>query len=439
MEWPLVLLIVILSLVILMATGFPIAFGFLLINIVGMYIFFGGEAGLSQLVISMFTTLGNFSLFAIPLFVLMGEVMFRSGLGLEVITILEKWMGRLPGRLGLLAVAAGTLFGATSGSTTASTAMLGTLLTPEMEKHGYKKPISIGTVMGSGGLAMIIPPSGFAVVLATIGEMSIGKLLIAGIVPGFIIALFYASYVILRCWLQPSVAPPYAFIPTPFREKIGPTVRMALPLALIVFMVLGFIFLGLATPTESAAFGVIGTLIMAAVYKKLKWKMLKESLLDTLTITAMILLIIAGARAFTQILAASGALMGLVGMVEGLNVAPLVVVAVTQIIVVLMGCFMSYVAIMMITLPVYIPIIVALGYDPIWFGLLMLINLEMAQTTPPFGMLLFVMKGVAPPDTTLGDVIKAGYPFLLCDAATMIIVMFFPVLALWLPDLMLKF
>jgi tripartite ATP-independent transporter DctM subunit len=437
MEWPLIMLVGFTSLLIMMATGFPIAFGFWLICVVGVYIFFGGEAGLSQLILSMFTSISRFTMLCIPLFVLMGEIMFRSGIGFEVIGVLDKWMGRLPGRLGLLAVAAGTLFGATSGSTTASTAMLGTLLTPEMEKYGYKKPISIGAVMGSGGLAMIIPPSGLAVLLATIAEFSIGKLLIAGIIPGLVIATLYASYIILRCWLQPSVAPSYELTPVPLKEKIVPTVRVALPLGFIIFMVLGLIFLGIATPTEAAAMGVIGTLIMAVVYKKLNWKVVKESVTGTLGITVMVLIIITAAVAFSQILAFSGVSRGLVGLVSGLAIHPLLIMGMMQLIMLFLGTFMDVTAIMMVTIPIYMPIIEVLGFEPVWFGLIMLINLEMAMTTPPFGILLYVMKGVAPPDTTLGDVIKAGFPFLLCDLTAMILIMFFPILALWLPNLMM--
>ncbi len=436
MEWPLILLITFIILIILMMSGLPIAFCFMLINLVGVYIFFGGEAGLSQLIRHLFRSIAIFPILTIPMFILMGELMFRSGIGFEVMGVIDKWMGRLPGRLGLVAVAAGTLFGATSGSTIASTAMLGTLLTPQMERYGYKKPISIGAIVGSGGLAMIIPPSGLAVFLAVIAEISIGRLLIAGIIPGLIIATLYASYIILRCWLQPSIAPSYKVIPVPLRKKIGPTLRLALPLGLIIFMVLGLIFLGVSTPTEAAAMGVIAVLIMAAVYKKLTWKMVKNSVTGTLSITVMVLIIISGATAFSQVLAFSGVSRGLVGLASGLNVAPLLIMGLMQLTMLFLGTFMDVASIMMVTLPIYMPIVYTLGLDPIWFGLIMLINLEMAMTTPPFGILLYVMKGAAPPGTTLGDVIKAGFPFLLCDLTAMILIILFPVLALWLPSLM---
>ncbi|MFC1902567.1 TRAP transporter large permease subunit [Chloroflexota bacterium] len=209
MEWWLVLIIIFGFLIGAMVTGLPVAFCFILLNFIGVYIFWGGEIGLSQLILSIFSSLAKFTLLPVPMFLLMGEVMFHSGMGLNMIDVLDKWLGRLPGRLGLLAVGAATMFSTMSGSTMATTAMLGTLLTPEMEKRGYKKPMSIGPVMGSGGLAMLIPPSGLAVLLAAVAEISIGRLLIAGIIPGLLIAFFYASYVIIRCRFQPSIAPAY--------------------------------------------------------------------------------------------------------------------------------------------------------------------------------------------------------------------------------------
>lgn len=436
MEWPLVLLIIFASLVILMLTSFPIAFCFMVINLVGVYVYWGGEAGLSQLIRSTYTSVARFPLLTIPLFVLMGEVLFQSGLGFQLIDVIDKWMGRLPGRLGLLAVAAGTLFGATSGSSIASTAMLGGILTPDMERRGYKKPISIGAIMGSGALALIIPPSGFAVLVATIAEISIGQLLIAGLIPGLLLAFQHGCYIILRCWLQPSIAPPYKVIPTPLKEKIGPTVRMALPLMFIIFMVLGLIFLGVSTPTEAAAMGALACLIMSAVYKRLNWQMLKKSVTSALHITAMVLIIIASACAFGQILAFSGATRGLVELATGLTIPPLAIMAIMQFIIIIMGCFMDVNPIALITIPIYMPIVSALGFDPIWFGLILLINLDMAMLTPPFGILLFVMKGVAPRDTTIKDIILAAFPFLISETLVMVYCMLFPIIPLWLPNMM---
>ncbi|MFC1979815.1 TRAP transporter large permease subunit [Chloroflexota bacterium] len=436
MEWWVVLLIIFIGLMLLMTLGMPVAFAFMFINVVGVISFWGGGAGVRQLGLSIFSSLSKFHLIPVPLFIFMGEVMFQSGLGLSMVDALDKWMGRLPGRLGLLAVSAGTLFSTMSGSSMGSTAMLGSVLSPEMERRGYKKPISIGAIMGSGGLAMIIPPSGLAVLLASLAEISIGKLLIAGLIPGLIIAFFYATYIIGRCYLQPSIAPAYPLTPAPLSEKVIFTLKHILPLGLIIFMVLGFIFLGITTPSEAAATGALGTIILAAFYRRLNWKLLSKSISDTIMITSMIFMIIAGAIAFSQILAYSGASRGIAEFVTSLPLVPILVIMAMQIGAWGLGCIMSSIGVMMITVPIYMPIVYALGADPIWFALLLLINLEMGQTTPPFGLLLFTMKGVAPPDTTMGDIIRAGLPFVACDLAAMLLVVTFPILALWLPGLM---
>jgi len=418
-----------------MATGLPVAFCFILINLIGVALLWGGETGLRQLILTMWHSLANFSYLPIPMFVLLGEVVFRSGMAMKAIDVVDKWLGHLPGRLGLLAVAVATLFSTMSGSTIATTAMLGGALVPEMEKRGYKKPITIGSVMGSGGLAMLIPPSGLAVIWAAIAQVSIGKILIAGIIPGLIIALFYATYIVGRCWLQPSIAPAYDITPTPLLKKLSLTAKYVLPLSLIVFMVTGLILLGIATPSESAAMGVLGSIILAAAYRKLNWGMMKDAIMVTVKISGMILLILSGAKAFSQVLAYTKATRELIAWVTSLSLDPIVVLISMIFVILFMGMFMSGPPIMMITLPIFMPIVSALGFDPVWFGLIFLINIEMGATTPPFGTLLFVMKGVAPPGTTMGDIVKAGIPFLICDAACMALVIVFPALALWLPNL----
>jgi len=438
LEWPLVLLIIFGSLAILMASGIPVAFAFMLINIVGVALLWGGGDGLRQLSYSMWGSVATFMVLPLPMFILLGEVLFRSGMAMRAIDAVEKWMGRLPGRLGLLAVGAATMFSTMSGSSLATTVMLGDALLPEMEKRGYKKPMSIGPIMGSGGLAMLIPPSALAVLWASIADVSIGKILIAGVIPGLIIAVFYATYVIGRCWLQPSIAPAYDVEPKPLAKKVGNTAKYVLPLGFIVFMVTGLIFLGVAAPSEAAAMGVLAGIILAAAYRKLSWDLLKSSFLATLKITVMALLIISGSKGFGQILAYTGAARELVAWVTSIPLAPITIIIAMMFILLIMGTFMSAFPMMMITLPIFMPIIYNLGFSPVWFGLLFLLNLEMAQTTPPFGLLLFAMKGVAPPDTTMGDIIKAGIPFLICDAAAMAVIIAFPVLALWLPSLMMR-
>ncbi len=436
MEWQLLLLLILGSLVVLMVSGLPVAFCFMLINIIGAFVLWGGEIGLEQLVLSLFRSVSKFSLLPLPLFVLMGEVIFHSGVAPKMLDALDKWLGRLPGRLGLLAVGGGTVLSTLTGASMASVAILGSTLVPEMENRGYKKPMSLGPILGSGGLAIMIPPSGLAILLAAIGELSIGRILIAIIVPGLLMATLYATYIILRCRLQPSIAPAYEVTLPPLSERLVATVKYILPLGFIIFMVIGVIFLGVATPSEAAATGALGSFILAAFYGGLNWEVIKKSFQGTMRITLMMFLIISGATSFSYILAFSGATTGLIELALGLPLAPIFIVIAMQIIVLFMGMFMDVVSIMMITVPLFLPVVYTLGFSEVWFAVIILLNIEMATTSPPFGLSLFVMKGVAPPNTTMGDVYRAALPFLYCDVVAMALIMVFPAIALWLPGLM---
>lgn len=418
-----------------MLSGMTVALSFMLINIVGMYLFFGGGPGLEQLIISIYSSLNTFILLPVPLFVLMGEVMFHSGIAPVLIETLDKWIGRIPGRLSLLAVAVGTLFSTLTGTSLASVAMLGSSMVPEMEKYGYKKPMSLGPILGSGGLAMMIPPSALAVLCGAIAEISISKILIAIIVPGLLMAAVYAVYIIVRCLLQPHLAPAYDVDPTPIREKVLSTVKYVLPQGVVVFLVVGVIFLGIATPSEAAATGAFGTFLIAVIYKRLTWEVTIKAIKGTLSVTGMMFLIIAGAMAFSQILGFSGASAGLSEMATGIDLPPILIIMIMQVIILFLGGFMDVVSIMMIVLPIFVPLVRAFGFSPVWFAVLFLLNIEMAGTSPPFGMSLFVMKGVAPKDTSMSDIYLAALPFLGCDLIVMILLFVFPSLALWLPSL----
>jgi tripartite ATP-independent transporter DctM subunit len=347
---------------------------------------------------------------------------------------ISKWLGRLPGRLALLTVGFCTIFATMSGSQIATTSMMGTILTPDMEARGYGKPMSIGAVIGAGGLAMIIPPSSQAVILGAIGGISIGKLLISGIIPGLLLAILYATYIILRCWLQPSIAPPYDVKRVPFIEKVSDTAKYVLPLALIVFLVLGLIFLGWATPSESAAAGAIGSVILAAFYKKLNWDLMNKSLMLTVQSSANVLIIIAGSATFSQILAFSGVSRYLAEVAVSLPVSPVMLIILMQVLLVFLGCFMGSVPMIMITMPIFMPIVLATHFDPIAFGLITLINMETAGLTPPVGMGLFVMKSVSP-ETPMTTIYKAALPFIAVNVVVMALVLIFPPMATWLPSM----
>jgi tripartite ATP-independent transporter DctM subunit len=284
----------------------------------------------------------------------------------------------------------------------------------------------------------MIPPSALGVLLAALGQFSVGDFLVAIIVPGLMMSVAYASYIVARCWLQPHLAPAYPVEPIPLRKKLINTLLYIFPLFIVMFLVVGLIFLGVATPTESAALGALGTFLLAAMYGGIGWRMVKESLLSSMRITVMLLMIITGSTAFSQILAFTGATSGLADLATSADVPPMVVVIIMQLILIVMGMFMEPLSIMMLTVPIYYPVIQAFGYDPVWFGAIMLLNMEMATISPPFGLNLFVMRGVAPRGVTMGDVYAASIPFLLLDLLVMGILLAFPPLVLWLPGLISK-
>jgi len=436
MEWWQALTLIFGSFLVLLLTGLPVAFCFASVNLIGAFIFWGGEAGLRQLILSIADSVTLFALLPIPLFILMGDVMFHSGVAPRMMDAMDKWMGRLPGRLALLAVGGGTIFATLSGTAVAGVAMLGSLLVPDMERRGYQKPMTIGPIMASGSLAIMIPPSALAVLLASLGQISVRRLLIAIILPGLLMALFYTGYIIIRCTLQPNIAPSYDVRSAPLSQKITHALRYILPLSSIVFLVVGLIFLGIATPTEAAALGAVGCVVLAAIYKGLTWGVMFKTIGSTLQVSVMIFLILTGSTAFSQILAFTGASRGLVELVTGFNLPPIMLLIAMQITMLVMGTFMEATSIMMVTLPIFMPIARAMGFNPVWFGAIMLLNMEMGGITPPFGLLLFVMKGVAPAATTMGDIYKAGLPFLIINSLVMASMIAFPPLVLWLPTIM---
>jgi tripartite ATP-independent transporter DctM subunit len=435
MEWWVFLIMIVGVFLVLLGAGLPVFLAFTIVDVLGIYFLWGGAAGLGQLVHSIFSSISTFVLLPVPLFILMGELLFHSGAFVRAIDTLDKWMGRIPGRLCLLSIGGATLFSTLSGSSMGTAAMLGSLLLPEMQKRGYHKSISIGACM-SGSLAMIIPPSALAVVLGSLAEISIGKLLISGVLPGFFIAGLYIAYIVIRCKLQPSIAPAYSPRKVPWSEKIYALTKNVLPFASIIIVVTGLIFAGLATPTESAGMGVMTTFLLIALYKVMTWKVLKNSVDSTLRITVMMFMILTGSTAFSQILAFTGASRGLVELVVSFDLPNLVIIIVMQALMVVLGTFMEQVSIMMITFPIFMPLVHALGFDPVWFGLLVLINMQIGMTTPPFGLCLFVMKGVAPEGITMMDIYKSVIPFILIDLSAMLIIMFFPSIALFLPSFM---
>ncbi len=436
MDWGLSLTLLLGVLVLLMGTGLPVAFAFLGVNIVGALVFLGGEAGLAQLARNAVSSLTSFSLVPIPLFLLMGEILFHTGLAYRAIEATNRLISRVPGRLSVVSVAGGTLFSTLSGSSVANTAMLGSTMLPEMLRRGYHPSMAMGPIMATGGIAMLIPPSALAVLLGSLAGISISQLLIAGVIPGLMMAAVFLGYILLRCWMNPALAPARDD-ETELQgwERVRPFLVHVLPLMGIFLVVIGAMLMGWATPTEAAAIGCAASTLAAAAYRSLTLAAMRTALMETMKIAVMILFIIAASSTFSQLLSFSGATRGILGLVGDMGLGPFQVLLIMLITLLILGAFMDQISMIMVTLPFFVPLANAVGIDLLWLGVLMLICMEISFMTPPFGLLIFVMKGVAPPEIRLTQIYRAAFPFVLLQLAVMALIVAEPGLATWLPEL----
>lgn len=418
----------------LLFIGMPVALTFIAINIVGAWLYMGGEPGLAQLARSSVVSLTSFSLTPIPLFVLMGEVLFHTGLALKVIDGVERLITRLPGRLAVVAVVAGTVFSAISGSTIATTAMLGSLMLPVMLQRGYHPRLATGPIMAIGAVDMLIPPSALTVLLGSLSGISISKLLIGGVMPGLILAVAFVAWIVVRVRLTPALAPaePDAVVHTGW-SRWQPFVLYVLPCLSIFGVVVGALVAGWATPTECAAVGAFATLVFAALYRALSAAAFLRALRGTASISAMILFIILGATTFAQILSFSGASSGLVQAITGQGLSSTAIVVAMMAMLIFLGVFVDQVSMMMITLPIFMPLVQALAIDPVWFGVMYLICMQLGLLLPPHGLLLMTMRGVAPPQVRMGHIFAAVVPYVAMSLLLLAAVFRWPDIATWLP------
>ncbi len=418
----------------LLFIGIPVALTFITINIVGAWLYMGGEAGLAQLARSSVSSVMAFSLTPIPLFVLMGEVLFHTGLALQVIEGIERLIRRLPGRLAVVAVVAGTVFSAISGSTIATTAMLGSLLLPVMLARGYHPTLATGPIMAIGAVDMLIPPSALTVLLGSLSGISISKLLVGGVLPGALLSAAFVLWIVLRVKVTPALAPAAEQQPA-YRgwQKWKPFFAYVLPTLSIFGVVVGALAAGWATPTECAALGAFATLLLAAAYRALTFKALVKALKGTANISGMILFIILGATTFAQILSFSGASNGLVQLITGQGWSTGMIVAGMMAMLIFLGIFVDQVSMMMITLPIFMPIVQQLGIDPVWFGIMFLICMQLGLLLPPHGLLLMTMRGVAPPAVTMAHIFQAVIPYVAMSILLLAAVFWLPAIATWLP------
>jgi tripartite ATP-independent transporter DctM subunit len=425
------------GLVATMGLGLPVAFAFLALNILGAWLFLGGEPGLAQLSRNAVQSVTSFSLTPIPFFVLMGEVLFHTGVAIKAIDAFSALIRRVPGRLSVIAIVAGTVFSAISGSTIATTALLGSLLLPTMLARGYEPKMAMGPIMGIGGVDMLIPPSALTVLLGSIAGISISGLLIGGIVPGLILSALFVGYIILRAALNPSLAPNEELPPAqgPW-ERWKPFATHVVPLVLIFAIVVGAMIGGFATPTEAAALGASATILAAMCYRALTFASLMKALTGTVAVSGTILFIILGATIFSQVLSFSGATNGIVTLVSAQGLSTTALIAGMLATLLFLGCFVDQVSMMLITLPFFMPLVQKLGVDPIWFGVMFLICMQLGLLTPPFGLLLFTMKGVAPKSITMRQIYAASLPYMAFGLLVLAAIFVFPAIATWLPRML---
>ena len=435
MDWAISLSAAIFVMLLLLFAGVPVFVAFLLINSVGV-IYLLGASGFGLFANSIYQTVTNGALAAVPLFVLMGEILFRSGTIDQLIDSVDKLVGKLRGRDYVLITALSTLFGALCGSATAVAALLGRTVMPNMNRRGYDVRLTAGAMLGGASLAAIIPPSAAVVILGSLVDVSIAALLMSGLLPGLVLAGLILGYTYVRLLINPRLEPDRDREAGPKAtagEKLVAVLRI-LPFGLVIFSVMGLIMLGIATPSESAATGVVGALVVAALYRKLAYRMFAESLLSTVTISGMILIILVSSKLFGQLLAFIGASSGLMKTIAGLNLPAGWMFLIMMAVPFVLCMFIDLFAIMFVAVPVYMPLVEHLNFDPIWFWMIFLINLALGSMTPPFGYTLFALKGAAG-DVELTDIYLGAWPMVFIFLVGMTILYLFPPLVTFVPGL----
>jgi tripartite ATP-independent transporter DctM subunit len=422
-------------LLVLMAVGLPVFVAFMLVNLMGVAVILG-PAGWGMFINSIYDTTTTGSLVTIPMFILMGEILFRSNAVEVLFQSIDTLVGRVRGRQYVLAILLATVFSTLSGAAMGVAAMLSRSLLPTMIARGYDPKLSVGNILAGASLAPLIPPSVLAIIVGTLAGVSIAGLLVGGILPGLMMAGMFLVYTFTRVWLNPALAPPdddQHSTPTA-REALVALFRV-LPFSIVIIMVMGLILMGVATPTEAGAMGVLGALATAAIYRKFSLGLIVHSLWGTAGISAMILIIMAASRLFSQLLAFTGGAAALTQMATGLDLPPWVMLVILMALPFVLCMFIDQIALMLIVVPIYVPIIAALGFDPLWFWLLFLINITVGGMTPPFGYTLFAVKS-GWREGQLSTVFAASWPFVLLFLLGMVVLAVFPGIVTFLPSLL---
>ncbi|NOL48692.1 TRAP transporter large permease [Pelistega europaea] len=429
-----ILIVMFLGLTLFMFTGLPIAFVLGGLSLLITVTLWNADA-VVILLLQIFDTMRSESLLGIPLYILMAGILQRTGIIEELYHVMEIWFGRLRGGLAIGTVVICVLMAAMTGVVGAAVTAMALLAMPEMLKRGYNPELVTGTICASGTLGVLIPPSVLTIVYAVTAQVSIGKMLIAGITPGIVLAALYILYILYMAYFKPGHIPASVQGAVPFSQKMKSLKGIILP-ALLIALILGSIFTGAATPTDAAAVGVVGALLIGLFKRKLSFKSLQDASVETLKASAMILWITIGAKAYVAIFTGLGGADTLLEMIKELNVHPYVILACMMLILIFLGTVLDEIGIILLTVPVFLPIVRMLGFDEIWFGVLFAITIQTGYISPPFGYTLFYIKGPLPSHLNMGVVYRGVVPFLLLQILALILFAMFPNLVTWLPNLM---
>ena len=434
MEWVTLGLILLLGLLFLLALGMPIAFSLGVLS-TGAILILGKPELLTLVGQTAYTTPGSFVLVAVPLFILLAEVLAAAEMTNDLFEAASSWFGRIPGSLASGSVVGCAIFAALTGSSSANTAALGSVCTPEMLRRGYDKGLATGSVTAAGALGILIPPSILMIFYGSLTEQSVGELFIAGVIPGIMLAALFVIYITLRCLYNPKLAPA-SDRRLSWREKWRSTMKIWWAL-LIVGLMMGGIYSGVCTATEAAGIGAFVAMLLGLfVAKKLTMKKLKLAVLRTVWVTCMVLFIMVGAMIFGYFTTHLGIPQAIVNWVAQLQVSRWTIMVALNVVFLFLGCILDAASIVMITIPIIYPIITKLGFDPIWFGVVVTVNMEIGMITPPMGLNLFVMKGIVPPEVSFQDIVRGTLPFMVVQLIALALTIAFPELCLWLPRTM---
>ena len=424
--------------IVTLIAGLPLAFSTGAVAVFFAWYLFG-EPGLTLIISRVFTLMGNYVLVSVPLFIFMACVLERAGIAEQIFRAVHVWAGRMRGGLAVAVIVSCALMAAMVGVIGAEIVTMGVVALPAMLSRGYRKDLALGCICAGGGLATLIPPSVVFILYGLTAGVSVGQLYMAGVVPGLMLSGMYIVYILMRCRVQPQIAP----LPTaeelamPIGEKLALLRELVLP-GLVAFSVLGSLYLGLATPTEAAGVGVAGAMIAAALNRRLTWTGLKQAVADTTRVTAMLYWLFFGSSALIGVYTLAGGTKMIQDVMTNLPISPIGIVILIQVIWIILGCFIDWIGILLLTAPIFVPIVSALGFDLVWLGALFCINMQISYISPPFGPAAFYLKGVAPKDVKLNEIFNSVWPYLGLQFIALGLVIAFPQIALWLPSTMAR-